>query len=756
VHKTFQRGTDIILHVVPSQARKTRLRRLLLPLLLSLSCASGPAAVAAAGGEVTDWGGCPVEPPSLPPPAPDVADEQLEVLSGRAEFQIGGNATFTDAIRLRSGNRLLSADGATFDSATGIFAVTGAVEFRDPQTLVSASAASYDSIARELRFESADFQLWSVPARGAAEDIKVTAAGKLRLNAVSYTSCPKGTDDWMLKAKRIRIDQGTGVGTARDARLEFKGVPILYFPYISYPVTNQRKSGWLIPDLGTSDQRGLDLEFPYYWNIAPNYDATLAPRYMSKRGVQLKAEGRYLRQKHDGVLTGEYLNDDDETGKDRSLLAWFHQSQLWAGWRGTIDAINVSDSSYFEDFSSSLAATSQTHLSRRLDFEFYNHRWSALLRVQDYQTIDDTITGEDKPYKRLPQLAVRGYEPRGVLGLSYGVEADVTYFDRNLGVTGLRAHLMPEVALPLNLRFLDIEPSVALNYTFYELSDTQPGEPDSPDRTAPVYSVDMGTTFERLTNRKRWIQTLEPRLLYAYIPFENQDDLPVFDTIEPDLNVVQLFRTNRFAGYDRLGDTNQLSLGITSRLLAAGQGKEFLRATIGQIYYFDDRDVTLPGGEPSDDNNSDWLAELDMNLYDSWRVRLGYQYDADDNKTGKAEARVQYRPDIARLASVAYRFRRDALEEIDVSLAWPLGDRWNAVGRYNYSIEDREPLERFVGIEYETCCWGVRAVWRRHLTRRTGESDTSINVQLVLKGFSSVGKPAERLLDRGILDYDIY
>ncbi len=466
---------------------------------MSLLSFPGPAVFAAAPGEVIDWGGCPVEPPELPPASPDVSDEQIEVMSGRAEFQIMGDATFTDRITLRSRDRLLSADGATFDNETGVFSVSGKVEFRDPSTLVSASAASYDSIARELRFDAAEFQVWAVPARGAAKDIKVTAAGKLRLNEVSYTSCPKGNDDWVLRADRIRIDQGTGVGTARGARLDFKGVPILYFPYISYPVTNQRKSGWLIPDLGTSGQRGLDLEFPYYWNIAPNYDATIAPRYMSKRGIQLKTEFRYLQEDHNGVLTGEYLNDDDETDENRSLLAWFHQSQLWAGWRGTIDAINVSDSNYFEDFSSSLAATSQTHLPRRLDFEFFNGRWSALLRVQDYQTIDDTIVSEDKPYKRLPQLAVRGYQPRGWLGMSYGVEADVTYFDRNLGVTGLRTHLMPELALPLNLKLVQIEPSIALDHTFYELDETEPGTPDSPDRTAPVYSVDMGTTFERLT-----------------------------------------------------------------------------------------------------------------------------------------------------------------------------------------------------------------------------------------------------------------
>lgn len=704
-----------------------------------------------APGRVVGWGSCAVSAP--PVPITSVPDGELEVTSGHVEFSFGGDAVFSEQITISRGNRVLSADGARFDRATSIFSVDGSVEYRDPETRIRATEAEYNQRTGEAFFKDAEFQLWSVPARGTGDEIKIEQAGKLRLKGVTYTSCPEGNDDWTLRASKIRIDQTTGIGTARNARLIFKGVPILYFPYLSYPATNARKSGWLIPDFGTSQTRGIEVEVPYYWNIAPQYDATISPRYLSKRGVQLKSDFRYLARKHDGVLTAEYLPDDDVTNTHRALAAWRHESTFTTTWRGTVDATHVSDDNYFEDLSSGLAATSQTQLLRRMDLEFYNNVWSGLLRLEDYQTIDPTIPDVDLPYRTLPKLAIRGFTPDGFLGLQYEIEGELDYFDRDVGVTGLRGHIMPEIALPLTVGGVHFKPAAAYDYTAYSLNDTAPDAPDNPSRDTPVLSFDVASTFERLTSKRNWLQTLEPRVLYTYIPYRDQTDLPVFDTIEPDLNVVQLFRRNRFVGYDRLGDTNQLAIGITTRLIDASDGDEFLKATIGEILYFTDRSVILPGGMPADSNSSDYLFEFAMKLFEHWRLKLGYQYSSDERVAKLADARLNYRSSDNKVANISYRYRRDTLEEIDVSAAWPVADHWNLVGRYDYSILDQKPLERLVGVEYETCCWAIRSVWRRNLARRTGESDTSISLQLILKGFGSSNSAADRLLDRGILDY---
>jgi len=705
-------------------------------------------------GDAPNWGECRVPaPPPFELPEDNVPEDELAVFSGQAKFSLGGDVSFKEDISLVSGNRLLRAQGASYDRETGVFTVEGQVEFRDPQTRIRADRAELNQFSEELRFDVAEFQLWSVPARGKGEYIKAEKSGKLSLSKVSYTSCPEGNNDWILKASKIRIDQKHGIGTAKNARLSFKGVPFLYLPYISYPVTNERKSGWLIPKIGSSQQRGLDIEVPYYWNIAPQFDATFIPRYMSKRGVQLNSKFRYLTRRNEGALFGEILPHDDVANEYRALVGVQHTTNFTRDWRTRIDAINVSDSNYFEDLSSGLASTSQINLLQRADIDYFNDIWSAQLRFEHYQTLDDAIDETDLPYTTLPKLTIRGYTPNGWLGLKYSLDTELAYFDRDVGVTGLREHIETEIALPRRLGFLDIEPAAAVLFTGYQLNDTTPGADDTPSFAAPIFSIDSSMVFERLTSKRSWMQTLEPRVLYTYIPSHDQSDIPVFDTIEPDLNVVQLFRKNRFVGNDRLGDTNHVSLGITTRLIDTDGGDEFLNATLGQILYFGDRDITLPDGLPSDSSSSDYLLEFGLKLHENWRMHLGYQYNTDTDKSQRTDVRLSYRASDMKLANVSYRFRNDLYEEIDVSAAWPVTEHWNLVGRYKYSIFDRSTLDRFVGIEYDTCCWSIRGIWRRNLTNRNGEFDTSFSVQLQLKGLGNNTSAADRWLDRGTLDY---
>jgi LPS-assembly protein len=733
------------------------LHRLLVALLCCATVARAADAPPARDGPLQ---GCPVDPGPdllalLPPGEIDPLDTRIEVLTGRAEVDLNAGALFSDQITIRRGTGVLVAPGARYDQRTGEFALDGGLEFRDPQTAVSGRTASFDSRANRLVIEDAQFQLFAVPSRGAAGRVTVEQDRLLELEDVSYTTCAKGKDDWILKAGSIEIDRDEGIGTARDARLEFKGVPILYTPWISYPVTDQRKSGFLLPSIGRSETRGFEFQIPYYLNLAPNYDATLTPRYMAQRGLQVISEFRYLWPGHVGDAEAEYLPDDEGTGENRYLFGWDHQSLLPGGWRASFNGRTVSDTRYFEDLYGSSAATSQTHLERVLDFEYFDDFWSVLARFQGFETLDESLVGEDKPYRRAPQLAASAFVPQGVLGADWRLDGELSIFERNVGTTGMRLHLRPGIGLPLDWNGFKLEPAVALEHTMYAIDNPEPGAADGPSRTTPIVTVDLSTVLERgARGGGGWLQTLEPRVQYVHVPYRRQDDLPVFDTIEPDFNLVQLFRANRFLGYDRLGDTDQLNVGLTSRLLDAGDGTQYLTATIGQTRFFSDQDVTLPGGEPIDSNSSDWLAELGLDFWDHWKMDLGWQWDSDASESERAQARLQYRRDGRRVVNVAYRYRRDLVEEVDVSAAWPIADRWSAVGRYDYSILDNDALDSFVGLEYQTCCWGLRLVWRRYLATREGEYDTAIAVQLVLKGLTNVGDPADRLLERGILGYE--
>ncbi len=678
----------------------------------------------------------------------------VEMTSGDASISATGDAKFTGPIELRSGGRSLTAGNASFESATGAFTVTDDVNFRDPKSRVRGESASFNTVTGQFIFKEAEFELRGVPARGAASEINVNRSGTLELKKVSYTTCVVGNNAWMLRAGEIEIDQARGMATARHARLAFKGVPVFYWPYFTYPVTDERKSGLLIPEFGTSDPRGFELAIPYYWNIAPQYDATFVPRYMSKRGLQLGSEFRYLTERNDGVLWGDYLPDDDRSGTDRWRYLVLAQSMLGRGWRATADAEGVSDSDYFQDLTNGQESTSQTNLERSVFAEWFNRNWSVLFRYQGYQTIDDAIQPDDEPYQRAPQLAVDGVWTDGLGGLDYRLVTDTTYFYREESVQGLRLHLLPEISRPFERNSFYLTPKAALFHSRYQLDDQTPGSPDSPDVTAPILSLDSGVVLERAAGSgQRWLVTLEPRAQYVYIPFEDQADLPVFDTILPDLTLVQLFRQNRFIGYDRIGDTNQMTLGLTSRILDTSTGKERLTATLGGTQFFTGRDVVLPGDLPTKDNSSDYIAEIGVNLYRNWNVDAAYQWNTAEHETTRAEARLQWRPGQASVMNLGYRFRRDRLEQADVSFSVPAGDRWSFVGRYSYSLREEEPLDRFLGIEYETCCWGIRMVARREIKRDSGETNNSFSIQLELKNFTSVGNSADSLLDRGILGY---
>lgn len=678
----------------------------------------------------------------------------LRFESGVGDISLGGNGILADGVLIRRDDDYLAADSASFDAQNGIIELQGDVQYSGISSSVRGQGARFDYELGNIRFTDSEFELPDNRGHGQAGLLEIDKSGKISLKKVDYTSCPPGNEDWLIRAGSIQLDSVSGIGTAKNLRLEFQGVPILYAPYLSFPITDARKSGILIPDFGTSGRSGTDVRVPYYWNIATNYDATITPRLLTKRGFQLNTEFRYLTRSSEGAVDVHYLPDDNAFNADRTYATVRNTTMLPADFRFRLDAQDVSDVQYFEDLGESQSTSSITFLNRAATIDRYSKHWTMVATAQAYQVLDTNLVGTDRPYRRLPQITIDGFWPDLYRGLDFRLSNELTRFDRDVGVTGWRYHTEPSLRLPIRKAGYFIEPEAAFSYTNYKLSNTDPGADESPNRAVPRFSLDAGAKFERPFGRgKNWVHTLTPRFLYVHTPFRDQDALPVFDTIEPDFNLVQIFRKSPLVGIDRVADLDQVTLGITNRIVDASSGKTLISATLGQTRYLSSQGVSLPGSPPRPSESSDYVAELEVRLADHWNLDFGHQWNSDSSQTVKSEFRLQYQPEAGKVVNLAYRFREDSLEQADFSWAWPITRRWNVVGRYNYSLRDQTTLERFVGLEYESCCWAARIVSRRYISRRDGTSDSSVAIQLELKGLTSVGDPADKRLERGILGY---
>ncbi len=700
-----------------------------------------------------------VESQALGPPAAasDAAGvtgarDPLIIDAGRFSADGDGTTQLSDGIRFRYRDGTVTAEQARVDPGEESVDVIGRVTFENDDFTVFADDARFDREAELLSFGAAGFNVPARPARGRAESIEVSSAQTLSLANLTFTTCPEDDVDWELLARELELDTELGFGTARGVKLRFKNVPILYTPYFTFPIDDRRKSGFLTPHIAERDRTGLDITVPYYLNLAPNYDLTLEPRYMSRRGVQISGDFRYLMERSEGTFALEFLPDDDVTETARRYVNLQHRTQFGGNWQLLTGIQEVSDPAYFEDLGDSISVTSLTHLNRFLDIGYFGQRWSLNTRFQNYQTIDALIPQINEPYERVPQFLFEGDWGQGIFG--YTAETELVNFDRDVGTTGWRFDSTHEVALRFGGAGAWITPAVALRQTNYWLDNQGPGVDDMLTRQVPISSVDTGLRFERgAGDSGTWIQTLEPRMLYVRIPFEDQSQLPVFDTILPDFNLVQLFRKYQFVGPDRIADTDQLSVGLTTRLINGSTGQERLSATIGQTRYQDPQRVTLPNQTAQIRDRSDYVAELVLNLSAKWNLDLGYQWSDVTNSTVRAETRIEYRPRNDRLFGFGYRQREGILEQGDLSMVWPIGESWRVIGQYSYSLLEEEPLEQFFGLEYEACCWRARIVGRRYIIRSTGETDSAISVQLELKGLSQRATAPEDLLDRGILGY---
>jgi len=708
----------------------------------------------------------------------DNAEESvIDVKADDVQLVNEGLSVFSGDVEVSRGGQELKSDRASYNRISGDVTAQGNVQIRDSDIILNAEQAEWSLTNGKGSMIEAQYRLREGHARGNARYAQRQGTSLTKLKDASYTTCAPGDNAWELKAAKVDLDHEKSEGVARDVVVRVADIPVFYTPYISFPLNDERKSGFLTPSVGASNDTGFDVRTPYYWNISPNKDATITPRYMAERGLMLNGEFRYLEQNHRGTIDAAFLasdgmkyrdNDDDILNpyrdEDRKHFSWRHNSRFTSGWNANIDYNYVSDKAYLEDFGSNLSLTSTTHINRDVNVNYSADNWSITGRLQGYQTVIEDVS---KPYQRLPQLLFQSYLPDQALGLSYGMKAEYVDFDHASKVDGQRFNIEPSVSLPLRSTYGFITPRIALHHTQYDLEENDGSLTDSsPSRTVAISSIDSGLFFERELSfsDSSYLQTLEPRAFYLYIPEKNQSDIPLFDTGLRTFSMGQLFSYNRFSGADRIGDANQLTLALTSRIIDQETGREKLRATIGQIQYFDDREVSVNNATVLPDSatrsQSDYIAEVVASITQEWSARAKIQWDPSGDTNSLSAASLTYRGQKGALLNVSHRYRRDTkgsvdgLEQFDISTHIPLSNNWSIVGRWYYSIKDDRTLESLAGIEYDSCCWATRLVARDYInTVEDLDRNLGIFLEVELKGLGNFGKKTANLLEKSVLGY---
>ena len=764
---------------------RTAFRLLPLPFCIAMSLAAH-----AADDRPEDWRLCPIQDA-----VPAFAEAQAPI--GNAETraeqptdiegdQLGGTDThplFEGNVALRRGDQFLGTQKLNFDSETGHYLAEGDVRYQDSGMRLVADSAEGNQNSDTHNIQDVRYQLMSRRGNGGAEHIEMHGA-QGSLYGATYSTCPPDERMWELRAQRIDINTEEGMGVARNAVLRVGRLPVLYVPWFPFPIDNRRRTGLLYPSIGSSGRNGFDYRQPIYLNLAPNYDATLTPRLMTNRGIQLGAQFRYLTDSGRGVFNVAYLPSDKLTdrereqetaeflrrgysldnrrGENRARFAFVGSQSLSRQWVARAQLNWISDPRYLEDFSNNLNGQSPYRLGSTLGIYGHGMYWDAGLSTTYYQLSDYTLSERNLPHNRLPRAWLRWEQPFGHW-LTAGLDAEAVHFQHPQRAGGSRFDAKPYVSMPLEGASWFLTPTLAWRYTAYRLDDgfNATFDDDAPIRSLPIASLDAGLYFDRQASwgGESYLQTLEPRLFYLRVPYRDQAGLPLFDTRPLTFSWGQLFRDNRYTGADRQTDANQLTLAVSTRLLRQADGKEKLSASIGQIRYFDDSRVIVPRERRVDRGKSAWVADTTYAVNDRWSIGASYQWDPKFRRKDLASIRTRYLIGDDGIVNLSYRYRRNLLEQADLSFLYPLAPAWSVVGRYYYSLESRKMLEGIAGLQWDSCCLAVRLVGRRYVHNRLGELNNSIQLQVELKGLGSAGPDTETRLRRAILGYyreDLY
>lgn len=673
---------------------------------------------------------------------------EADSLTGKRESQVeaSGNAI------LRKRGQSIRADQLLYFQDSQDLDAQGSVVLEQDGNTMSGPHLQLNLETSAGSMERPVFYLAENDSRGAADVINFEDRQHYTLDQAVYTTCPADNDDWQLKMRGLEIDRDRQIGTAHHAWVEFMGAPILYSPWMDFPLNDQRKSGFLAPVIGSTTKGGSELTLPYYWNIAVNRDATIAPRVMAKRGVLLNNEFRYLEPAYGGEMHVDVMPNDALAQRSRAHVSLRHGQNLGAGFYGAVDLNKVFDDAYFRDLADTVNATSQANLLQEGVLTYSAGWWNAVARVQRYQTLQDPAAPIAQPYKRLPQLTVGAQ--RSYAGASLTFAGEYVDFSHPTSLNAKRLVLNPSISYPLiSDPAFYLTPRAALHSTYYQMGSNNAAALPDASRTLPILSVDGGVAFERDWSLfgNNYLHTLEPRAFYVYVPYQDQSRLPNFDSAQADFSFTQMFTENRFFGSDRVGDANHVTLALNSRLLEQSNGVERLKVMLGQRFSFSAPLVNLVTPAAST-NRSDVLLAVAGRVTDAWTLDSEFQFDPNQGHTQRYNIAARYRPEIGKALNLGYRFARNTLRQADISAQWPIYKRWNAVARWNYSLQDARVLETIAGLEYNQSCWTLRFVAQR-FTTGAQQTNTGFFVQLELNDFVKVGSDPLEILKQSIPGY---
>ncbi len=792
---------------VPIAAR-SKIRPVCLAVALALQSLPAPAQDSSGGEEPhpLDWVNMDEVPPALVTPrcihcdgryidpldgadrtvSPDESD--IDARSTSSELR-ENTVDFSGGVEVTQGYRRLRADTAKLNREEHSADLEGNIMLREPGLLLLGDKAHIQSQSGEADITNAEYVLHREHMHGNADLLQRDSEGLLHIHDGRITYCAPGNNDWFLHAKDIKLDIEEGLGTARDARIEVRGVPVFYSPWMQFPLDNRRRTGFLWPEFGSDTKGGVDISVPFYFNLAPNYDLLYAPRYIEQRGLSHEATARYLNPLVGAwQVGGAWMSDDSQYASDYPSadshdrwLGIVRQNGLFnQRWRSRIDYSKASDVNYMKDLdNSSLDSRRRTALLQLGSLDYLGDKWLVAMDVQQFQSLADDISND---YKKLPQITAN-YRPDGTpFEISPILLTQYSIFESDDNrVTGSRIYSEAGAGFPMQWSYGFLTPTVKYRYLTYDLND-HPRFPDNnPETGAAMAKIDSGLYFDRHTSfgDKAMLQTLEPRLFYLYSQYKDQTDQPDFDSAELTFTYNQLFRETRFSGRDRIDDANQVSMGLTTRLIDEEDGREKFNASIGQIFYLRDRKVRLaPTAEPLDESGSEIAGELGFFPAQSFSLRTSLVWDPYEDRMNSGNFIASYLPGDGRIFNVGYSYRRPLstlnpdqpeTSQANLSTYLPLDRNWRLFGALNYSLEANTSVEDMFGVEYDSCCWKVRLLYLRYYDTKNKpglipdfndpnlQREKSFQVQIVLKGMGGFGNRASGIMRdmiRGFTDSD--